>query len=97
MFPTIVQSHDDELRQHVAEFLASRGLRWKRLQVTVSSGVVVVDGRATSERDKRLCLECCRHVAGVVRVIDQIQVAHTSGEAATTAQITITIYDGSLE
>lgn len=42
--------------------------------VTVFGGTIVLRGRLSSAQDKRLCLECCRQVPGVIRVIDELVV-----------------------
>lgn len=38
------------------------------------NGVVVVHGELPTPHAKWLCIECCRRVAGVMRVVDQLQV-----------------------
>lgn len=82
MYPTVLQAHDDQLRQRVIEFLASRGITClERLEVNVVAAVVEVRGRAGSEQEKQLCLECCRHVAGVVRVVDRLTVKPANNPA----------------
>ena len=38
----------------------------------VEGGIVTLRGRVPSERDRSLCTDCCRHVPGVLRVIDEL-------------------------
>ncbi|QDU94406.1 BON domain-containing protein [Lignipirellula cremea] len=67
---------DQELQRRVSNFLAERlrpGLN--RLQVDVSNGVVTIEGRLTSFYEKQLALNCCQRVAGVVQLVDQLEVA----------------------
>jgi osmotically-inducible protein OsmY len=75
MYPTVEQVHDDELHRRIIGTLTGRGpWRLGPRQVTTTAGVATVRGRFASERDKLMCLEFCRHVAGVVRVVDNTHV-----------------------
>ena len=47
----------------------------RRILVEVQNGTVVLKGRVQSFYERQLCLSCCQRVAGVVRLIDQIEVA----------------------
>ena len=83
MFPTVVQVHDDDLEHRILEFLQVRGVAdLANIRVKVSGGVATVRGRLSSSHEKQVFLECCRHVAGVVRVVEQTKVnaspAHTA-------------------
>jgi osmotically-inducible protein OsmY len=42
------------------------------IYVTAIGSTVAVRGTVNSPRDKRLCLDCCRHVPGVMRVVDDL-------------------------
>ena len=42
------------------------------IHVTVFGGTAVLRGKVRSLSEKRLCLECCRRVPGVTRVIDDL-------------------------
>ena len=44
------------------------------VQLVVHGGVVVLNGVLPSEYDKWICVECCRRVAGVIRIMDRLQV-----------------------
>jgi osmotically-inducible protein OsmY len=73
MFPTTAQLDDPELARRIIEFLNLRQLApVAELDVRTTGGLAVVRGQVASERDRRLCIECCRHVAGVVRVVDEL-------------------------
>ena len=45
------------------------------VHVTVVGNTAVLRGKVRSLHEKRLCLECCRHVPGVMRVVDELIVA----------------------
>lgn len=54
----------------------------RRLHVTVFGSTVAVRGEMRSRQDKRLCLECCSRVPGVLRVIDELIVIADAPPAA---------------
>lgn len=64
-----------ELERRVKNFLAQRsipGLR--RLTVEVDGNSVLLRGRVRSYYEKQLAVNCCQRVAGVLNVIDWIEV-----------------------
>lgn len=63
------------LAWRIVAFLRTRVPDLHAVKVAASGGTVIVRGILPSAHEKWLCLECCRHVAGVVRVIDELQVA----------------------
>jgi osmotically-inducible protein OsmY len=76
---TAVESVDADLERRIRIFLAQKNVSaLQRIAVSASKGTVRVRGRVHSFYEKQLCLNCCQHVAGVIRVIDEIEV-----EAAT--------------
>jgi osmotically-inducible protein OsmY len=42
------------------------------IHITVIGSTAAMRGTVRSPQDKRLCLECCRHVPGVTRVVDDL-------------------------
>ncbi len=65
--------HDDDLKTRLVNFLNSRAVPGRELvHLNVRSGTVVVRGPLKSAHAKWLCIECCRHVAGVIRLIDEL-------------------------
>jgi len=75
MYPTMIQWNDQELARSITGFFQDRQLTdVTAIEIQAAGGVIVMRGRVGSERDRVLCLQCCRHVAGVVRVDDQLQV-----------------------
>lgn len=66
---------DRELERRVAAFLAS----WhfpslKDLHVEAQGGTVILQGRVASRYEKQLTQYCCRRVAGVVELVNRVQV-----------------------
>jgi osmotically-inducible protein OsmY len=67
---------DRQLERGIVEFLKTRRLDPVRpFHVEARDGVVTVRGAVATGFAKRACYECCRHVAGVRRVVDEVEVA----------------------
>jgi osmotically-inducible protein OsmY len=67
---------NDDLERRVINFLAARhipGVRW--LKVHAKQGIVTISGNVRSFYQKQLCSHAARRVAGVVALVDQINVA----------------------
>ncbi len=74
--------HDRDLERRVASFLATRhvpGLR--NLEVEAQDGVVTVSGQVLTFYEKQLCNQCCRRVAGVLQLINEVDVMHEAKAA----------------
>ena len=68
-------SMDNELEQRLANFLYQRGVPGADcVRLDVYGGVVAVSGELPTRYAKWLCIECCRRVAGVIKIIDQMKV-----------------------
>lgn len=68
---------DTQIERGIWEFLKARHISGIHcFQVAVRHGVANIRGHAGSAFAKWACYECCRRVTGVVRVIDEIEVAH---------------------
>ena len=64
-----------ELERRIANFLCQRRVPGGEcIQLNVYGGVVAVSGRIPTRYAKWLCIECCRRVAGVIRVIDNVKI-----------------------
>jgi osmotically-inducible protein OsmY len=66
---------DRDLERRVQNYLYGRqipGLR--RIEVEASGGTVTLRGRVRSYYEKQLCIHCCRRVAGVIELNDQVVV-----------------------
>jgi len=72
----LTEADDRDLERRITVFLADRhvpGLR--QLEVAATNGTVVLRGRVRSFYEKQLCQNVCRRVAGVVHVVDAVDVA----------------------
>lgn len=68
-------SADEMLKRRLVNFLHERQVpEAHALHVQSHVGTIVVSGKLKSRHDKWLCLECCRRVAGVIKLIDQLEV-----------------------
>lgn len=66
---------DSDLRQRVTQYLENRhmpGLR--NLDIEARSGVVTIRGTVRSFYEKQLCQNICRRVAGVLDLVDDVDV-----------------------
>ena len=71
-------AEDALLNRRVMNFLHNREVPAAQgLAVESHFGTLVISGKLASKRDKWLCLECCRRVAGVVKLIDHVRVQPT--------------------
>ena len=70
-----IETADGDLERRTRIFLAGQSVSaLRRIVVSASGGAVKLRGRVHSFYEKQLCLNCCQHVAGVIRVIDEIKV-----------------------
>lgn len=68
---------DRDLERRIMNYLARRhvpGLR--QLEVKASNGTVTLRGQVRSFYEKQLSQHCCRRVAGVMKLIDAIDVVN---------------------
>lgn len=71
-----VSRQDADLERRIANFLIGHKIpALKGIEVHSDRGEVTLQGRVASFYQRQLCISCCRHVAGVIDVIDRIQVA----------------------
>ena len=67
---------DDDLEHRLVNFLHGRHVPEREsVHLDVHGGTVVVSGRLCSRHSKWLCIECVRHVAGVIKLVDELEVA----------------------
>lgn len=62
--------HGIELR--IVACLRDRIPDLQGVHVTAIGSTAVLRGELPSSHDKWICLECCRHVPGVIRVVDEL-------------------------
>jgi osmotically-inducible protein OsmY len=75
MVGAIASSADRELERRISVFLAGRHVpSLRHLVVEACGGVVTLRGRVKSFYEKQLSQQCCQRVAGVVRLVDAVEV-----------------------
>lgn len=66
---------DAQLKQGVTELVKARHIAGlQSLHVEANNGVVTLEGTVESPFAHWACCECARHVTGVLRVIDRLQI-----------------------
>ena len=76
LFPQL----DEDLRRRIVVFLFQRNEpALRRIEVDVSNGRVDIRGEVESFYLKQLCLSCCQRVAGVLQVVDEVEVVAAPG------------------
>lgn len=66
---------DQELQFRVKSFLTSRHYPgFERLEVVAENGAVTLTGNVDSFYEKQIAIHSCRRVAGVLILVDQIEV-----------------------
>jgi len=74
-------SNDAELKQRIVGYLEQRGYPAIRdLTISTDNGLVTLQGKLNSFYEKQLCLSTCQRVAGVVRIIDEMEVSNSVAE-----------------
>ena len=67
---------DTDLQTRVINFLANRlHHNIGQLEVSVINGTVTLHGVVTTPHEKQLALNCCQRVAGVIKLVDKVQIA----------------------
>lgn len=64
-----------DLKRRILACLRGRIPSLPGLHITVVGNTAVLRGNVRTLQEKSLCLECCRHVPGVVMVVDDLTVA----------------------
>ena len=86
MYDTTSTIDDGALARRAMLCLHTRGLCGaEQVVIKAAGGTVILCGELASREVKRQCLECCRHVAGVVRVVDQLRVSAATKNAPATS------------
>ncbi len=64
-----------EIKRRITILLSQRGVSsLRRLHIEVQDGTVTLRGNVASFYERQLCLSCCRHVPGVFRMVDEINI-----------------------
>lgn len=73
--PAEDQDVDRDLERRVVSFLRGRQRSLGCITATAKAGTVTLRGTVRSFYERQLCIEFSRHVAGVVKLVDRIEVA----------------------
>ena len=77
---------DVDLESRIANFLFQQHVPGgERIHTDAQVGTVVVSGKLPSRHTKWLCVECCRRVAGVVKLVDRVVVDNEKAREAKAA------------
>jgi osmotically-inducible protein OsmY len=77
-----VDEYDRDLERRVLNYLVGRQMpSLRNIQVEAQDGTVILRGQVHSFYQKQLCLNCCRRVAGVQDVVDQVEVVSREPDA----------------
>jgi osmotically-inducible protein OsmY len=69
---------NDDLARRVKIFLSSRHQpAFRHLHIEAQGGTVTLRGKVGSFYEKQLSYQCCSRVAGVVKIVDQVDVSPT--------------------
>lgn len=69
------QAADRDLERRIANYLQGRHLpSLRKLAVQSQNGAVTLIGKVHTFHEKQVALHCCQRVAGVVHLIDQVDV-----------------------
>lgn len=69
------EAADRDLEQRIIGYLARRHVpSLRQLAVEAKNGIVTVRGQVRSFYEKQLSSHCCRRVAGVVQLVNEINV-----------------------
>jgi osmotically-inducible protein OsmY len=74
--PNRIGFGDEDVLWRVQSYLCSKQFPvFRDLQVQVHRGEVTITGKVDSFHERQVALNCCRRVAGVLKLIDQIEVS----------------------
>jgi osmotically-inducible protein OsmY len=69
------EAANEDLRRRIVNTLHAQQIPGAALlEVESYAGLVVVRGRLPSSRAKRECVGCCRRIAGVITLADELEV-----------------------
>jgi osmotically-inducible protein OsmY len=72
-------AYDQDLKRRVVNYLVGHKMpALRHVDVEADRGTVVLRGRVYSFFQKQLCLNCCRRVAGVIKLVDKLDVVTES-------------------
>jgi osmotically-inducible protein OsmY len=76
----ITEQHDRDLERRVVNYLMGRQMpTLRQIHVEADQGTVRLRGEVRSFYQKQLCLNCTRRVAGVLDLVDELNVVSATG------------------
>jgi len=73
------EEDDRDLERRLVNYLLGYKMpALRQVRVEVDNGTVVLRGTVSSYHQRQLCINCCRRVAGVIKLVDQIHVVAAS-------------------
>ncbi len=79
--PDRIGFNDDDVLWRVESYLGSRHIpTFRNLVVHVHRGTVTLSGRVENYHQRQVALNSCRRVAGVLKLVDQIEVVPGCGK-----------------
>lgn len=77
-----VGDENDDLQRRIVSYLEQRHYPAIRdLKISTHNGAVTLQGKLNSFYEKQICISTCQRVAGVLRIIDEMEVATAFGSA----------------
>ena len=78
---------DDDVKNRVSKFLYSRHFpAFRNLEIMVTHGTVTLTGQVQSYYEKQVAMTSCQHVAGVLLIIDEIDVEDELGQLSASTE-----------
>lgn len=78
----------NDLQRRILNFLHHRGVgSVRKISVDVDGGVVTLRGTVSTFYERQICISCCEHVSGVLRLIDKLNVQRARTELASVASV----------
>lgn len=80
-------SRDWDLKQRVVNFLRQKHvMRGENVRVDVADGLVTLRGHVRTYYERQLLISACRRVAGVISIVDELDVVGETYEESTSAR-----------
>ncbi|MGI9518864.1 MAG: BON domain-containing protein [Pirellulaceae bacterium] len=74
-----IRFRDDDISHRVTSYLVHQGLEGvEGLEIEVRDGVVTLAGTVVDDQQRHLALSSCQRVAGVLQLIDELQIESVS-------------------
>ncbi len=76
-----------DVTRRIVNLLWQRGGPWlATVDVRFDRGTATLSGTVRSFHERQLCIDCCRHVPGVHRVVDELKVDYATAVVIASAE-----------